>query len=92
MSKKSYLDRRADLIRMGYDKGKADALRNINPSSKKLNAEATAALIGMSEAEHAMGDQRLAYILRFCIDQCGDPDTVEALKKSEGVAANLVDL
>ena len=89
MTKKSYLEKRAELIREAYNKGRDDALRNIDVNGNRLSPDATAALMGAAEAEHAVGDQRLAYIMRLCLTAMGDPTVIAEMSQTEGIVADL---
>lgn len=75
--KMSATEKKAAVYSKGYAQGQADLMANVDPETRKLNAEATNSLLIMWDAERAVGDKRNAHNLGLLLEWCGDPDTVK---------------
>lgn len=74
------IERNGKLYKAGYEAGRADVLKNLDEATSRLTADATMFIAHRAEAEYMAGEQRMAFLLRLCIETIGHPPTVEALK------------
>ena len=77
----NYMEQRGKWMKKGYEQGRADVLKNMDPSTSKLTATATLALVCKAEMEYAVGDQHMAFLLKLCVELLGHPETVEIVKQ-----------
>ena len=77
----NYMEQRAKWMKKGYEQGREDVLKNMDPANSKLTAEATLALVGKAEMEYAVGNNHMAFLLKLCVEMMGHPETVAIVKQ-----------
>lgn len=80
------IERNGKLYRTGYEAGRADVLKSMDEATSRLTADATLFIAHRAEAEYMAGEQRMAFLLRLCLETIGHPPTVEKLKADADAA------
>ena len=85
------MEQRAKWMKKGYEQGRDDVLKNMDPANSKLTAEATLTLVGKAEMEYAVGNNRMAFLLKLCVEMMGHPDTVAIVKQEADAARDAAE-